>query len=43
MAIVELVCTELDCAHNNGDQTCSLDTVTVGSEGQCDDYEEEEE
>jgi hypothetical protein len=41
MAQIELICTEVDCKHHDGND-CSLDTVTVGSEGQCDDYEEEE-
>lgn len=42
MAQIELVCTEVDCKHNDGDQACTLETVTVGSAGQCEDYEEEE-
>ena len=41
MAQIELVCTEVDCKHNDGDQACILETVTIGSAGQCEDYEEE--
>lgn len=40
MAQVELICTELACVNNDGDK-CSLEQVTLGSEGQCEDFEEE--
>lgn len=41
MALNEIVCTDIDCIHNDGEQSCILEIVTIGDTGQCKDYEED--
>lgn len=36
-----VVCTEGDCIHNDGENNCTKDTITISPGGQCDDYEED--
>ena len=39
-AEITVVCTETDCKHHDGNDSCTIDTVTIGTGGQCEDFEE---